>query len=134
MIYIERESRPTGDKSLLSGKSEGKLDHFVSSPLIKSDGLHVVKGNGSSKSGVAYNAFDFGNFLWGQAGKHLGFSVYTLMDAAHLNNAISGRKNNPGKKVGILDSQGDQRAIKQGFYYPKGVPAVRRQSHFNPYL
>ena len=121
--YIERESRPVGDKSLLSGISSGKLDLVASSPLVKgSNTLHLVNGNGSTKTGVGYNNFDFGNFLWGQSGKKLGFSIGTLQVAAHINNALYGRFDNPSLNTGIFDSPGDQRAIRAGYFYPKGEP------------
>jgi hypothetical protein len=60
---------------------------------------------------------DFGNFLWGQAGKQLGFSKITLKSAAHINNAVNGRTDNPGKDIPLLDSEGDQRAIGNGYDY-----------------
>ncbi|UIR57990.1 polymorphic toxin type 44 domain-containing protein [Sphingobacterium sp. SRCM116780] len=123
LVYIERESRPIGNSSRLSGDSRGKLDQVATASIVGGGNtLHLVNGNGSSKTGVAYNNFDFGNFLWGQAGKQLGFNIFTLEAAAHLNNAINGRKDNPGVAVGILDSPEDQRAIRAGFYYPRGEP------------
>jgi RHS repeat-associated protein len=128
--YIERESRPKGNKGIISGKvSEGKLDHVATSPLVKSDALHIVKGNRSSEDGVGYNNYDFGNFLWGQAGKQLGFGINTLKIGAHINNATAGRRDNPGTNPGILDSQGDQRAITNGYYYPKGPPTRAELTH-----
>ena len=126
--YIERESRPAGDQSILSGKSEGKLDHVATSPLIEDNALHIVKDNGSAKDGVGYNNFDFGNFLWGQAGKQLGFNLNTLKGAAHLNNAVNGQTDNPLIKHSLLDSRGDQRAIQNGYYYPNGVPIPKVNS------
>ncbi len=130
--YIERESRPKGSKSIISGKiSEGKLDHVSTSPLVKSDALHIVEGNSSNQDGVAYNNYDFGNFLWGQAGKQLGFGISTLKAAAHINNAVNGRRDNPGVNIGILDSPSDQRAIRNGYYYPNRAPTseeLRREA------
>lgn len=61
--------------------------------------------------GTAYNTSDAGNFLWGQAMKVLGFSETTSTLAAHYNNATN------EDKPGILDSEGDQRAIKAGYNY-----------------
>ncbi len=40
--YIERESRPPGDASLLSGNSAGLLDHFSTSPIVEGGMLHLV--------------------------------------------------------------------------------------------
>ena len=73
--YIERESRPAGRESIMSGISSGKLDHVATSSLVSPKTLHLVNGNGASNSGMAYNNFDFGNFLWGQAGKTMGFDL-----------------------------------------------------------
>ncbi len=125
--YIERESRPSGRESILSGTSSGKLDHVATSPLVDYGTLHLVNGNGAKDSGMAYNNFDFGNFLWGQAGKTLGFSLTTLKSAAHINNAVNGQSDNPGLNTGILDSPGDQAAIEAGFYYPQGPPATKEE-------
>lgn len=76
--------------------------------------------------GVAYNNSDYGNFLWGQAGKRMGFSFQTLKIAAHVNNAVNSPTDNPNQPYHILDSEGDQRAIKNGYNYwirkPKGLP------------
>ncbi len=115
--FIERESRPLGDESILSGTSSGKLDFFFNSSLLKENELHVVEG-----TSTAFNDKDFGNFLWGQAGKRLGFSVGTLQLAAHANNAANGSSDNGGKDVGILDSRTDQQAIRSGYFYPKAEP------------
>ncbi|GEP88714.1 hypothetical protein CTE07_03590 [Chitinophaga terrae (ex Kim and Jung 2007)] len=123
-VYAERESRPAGDKSLLSGVSNGNLDQ-VTFPLVKPGALHVVKGNGANLDGVGYNNYDFGNFLWGQAGRKLGFNINTLKDAAHLNNAVNARSDNQNMKNNtLLDSPADQKAITEGYYYPEGVPRV----------
>lgn len=131
--YIERESRPEGDESLLSGKSEGRLDHVKSESyfwggIIYSSRLHVVlptlEGDGV---GMAYNDFDFGNFLWGQAGKQLGFSLFTLSNAAQLNHMVNGRSDNPDKvgPLDLRDDPADQRAIEAGHYYPASPPPIR---------
>jgi len=115
--YIERESRPKGDESILSGKSSGLLDHFTTSPVVQGGQLHVVLLP-NSKIGIGYNDMDFGNFLWGHAGSMLGFSFMTLANAAHLNNAVNGRTDNPGKDIPLLDAAADQRAIFMGAIYP----------------
>ncbi|MCC5946084.1 MAG: hypothetical protein JJT94_14235 [Bernardetiaceae bacterium] len=129
-VYIERESRPKGTSSLLSGKSSGLLDQVSSNKtIVKAFALHLVAGNGAKKTGIAYNDFDFGNFLWGQAGKKLGFSIGTLLMAAHLNNAVNGRSDNADIKPGVFDSPGDQRAIQAGFYYPNNNATIRLQDN-----
>jgi hypothetical protein len=116
--YIERESRPKGNEGILSsGKSSGKMD-YQNITQRNFNSLNIIEG-------VAYNNPDYGNFLWGQGGKLLGFSYGTLTKAAHLNNAVNSRSDNPGKPYHVLDSPGDQRAIKHGYNYwirkPKGL-------------
>ena len=108
--YIERESRPKGEEGILSdGESSGKMD-YQNYANRKYNSLNVVNG-------IAYNNPDYGNFLWGQGGKRLGFSYRTLRAASHLNNAFNSKSDNPDKPYKILDSQGDQRAIKNGYNY-----------------
>jgi hypothetical protein len=116
--YIERESRPYGDESLLSGKSEGKMDYYGTSGIVKVGILHIVR----SKLGeaVGYNAQDFGNFLWGMGGQRLSFGLTTLRTAAHANNAVNGKSDNqhiPNYEHKILDSSKDQNAIRNGYYF-----------------
>ncbi|MGD1958295.1 MAG: RHS repeat-associated core domain-containing protein [Fulvivirga sp.] len=110
--YIERESRPKGDESILSGKSSGKMDYLN---YTKYGYLNIVRGPNGDR--VAYNDFDYGNFLWGMGGKKLGFSYRTLQGASHLNNAVNSKSDNPGVPYRILDSNADQRAIRNGYYY-----------------
>lgn len=96
------------------------MDYFGTSNLIYSTScLHLVNSNKSGKAGVAYNAFDFGNFLWGRTGAKLGFSLGTLQFSAHLNNAFNGRDDNPSLKVNVMDTRADQQAIVNGYFYPK---------------
>ncbi len=115
--YIERESRPQGNESLLSGRSNGNLDFFGTNEtgIINYGMLHIVRGK--DNQGVAYNDQDFGNFLWGQAGRRLGFNLSTLRLAAHGNNAANSGTDNPGMEYHILDANSDQRAIRNGYYH-----------------
>ncbi len=114
--YIERESRPKGNEVILSdGKSSGKMD-YQNITQRNYNSLNVIDG-------VAYNNPYYGNFLWGQGGKQLGFSYNTLKTAAHLNNAFNSRSDNPGKPYRVLDSPGDQRAIRNGYNYWIKKPA-----------
>ncbi|WP_313580009.1 hypothetical protein [Chishuiella sp.] len=124
LTFIERESRHTVDESALSGKSNGQLDFKNGGVNISPVGLHLVNG-------IANNDYDCGSFLWGQAGKRLGLSPSTLSVAAHLNNAVNGRSDNPGVSTGILDSPEDQRAIRNGYYYPN-QPFKIKQSAGDP--
>lgn len=117
--YIERESRPIGNEGALSdGKSSGNMD-YQKYTQRNYNSLNIVEG-------VAYNNPDYGNFLWAQGGKQLGFSLGTLKTAAHLNNAVNSKSDNPDKPYHVLDSPGDQRAITQGYNYqirkPTGLP------------
>jgi uncharacterized protein RhaS with RHS repeats len=116
--FMEREGRPQGNKGIISGKiSEGKLDFKATSDLVSAD-LNVAEG-----SNTAYNRNDFGNFLIGQAGNKMGLSLGTIRFGAHVNNAINGATDNPGLNTGILDSPGDQRAIRAGYNYPRKPPS-----------
>jgi len=112
--YIERESRQEGDESILSGKSKGKMDYYMHD-YMDEDVLYVVKGK--DNSACAYNAADYGNFLWGQGARRLGFGLNTALFGANVNNAANSRKNNPDMKYHILDSNADQRAIRDGYYF-----------------
>ncbi len=124
--FIERESRPAGDESLLSGISNGQLD-FVSSGEVTPGALHLVKKDGAT-TGTAYNDYDYGNFLWGVAGGKLGFKLGDLQIGSNLNNAVNGRSDNPGLKTGILDSTEDQRAIKNGYnHLPNARASAERE-------
>ena len=110
--YIERESRPKGDESILSGKSSGKMDYLN---YTKYGYLNIVRGPNGDR--VAYNDFDYGNFLWGMGGKKLGFSYRTLQGASHLINAVNSKSDNPGGPYRSLDANAEQRAIRYGYYY-----------------
>lgn len=68
-------------------------------------------------NGVAYDNPDYGNFLWGLGGKVLGFNYLTLKIASHLNNAINSRTDNKDLPYNFFDSDADQRAIKNGYFY-----------------
>jgi hypothetical protein len=68
--YIERESRPGENSSLLSGNSKGLMDYVATSPIISPAKLHIIKLSQCSNdtkqypmSAKGYNDFDFGNFL-----------------------------------------------------------------------
>ena len=111
--YIERESRPSGDEAVLSSeKSSGKMDYLN---YTKYGYLNIVRGPNGDR--VAYNDYDYGNFLWGMGGNRLGFSYRTLQVASQLNNAVNSGSDNPGVPYRLLDSNADQRAIRNGYYY-----------------
>ncbi|MBL6449631.1 RHS repeat-associated core domain-containing protein [Fulvivirga sp. 29W222] len=110
--FIHRESRFQHDGS------KGKMD-FWASGIIRGDNvLHVAR----SKAGgaVGYNPSDFGNFMWGMAGRRLWFNLTTLRLGAHYNNMMNGKEDNawnPSYEHQLLDSKADQRAIINGYNY-----------------
>jgi len=111
--FIFRESRLQHDKS------KGKMDFWATSDIMQGDNvLHVAR----SKAGdaVGYNGSDFGNFMWGMAGRKLGFNLTTLRLGAHYNNVMHGEEDNKWNKKyehQILDAAADQRAIRNGYNY-----------------
>ncbi|MEA3447758.1 MAG: polymorphic toxin type 44 domain-containing protein, partial [Bacteroidota bacterium] len=122
--FIERESRPLGEKSRFSGYSKGKLDFVGFVPELNYDDspetLYLIKNAGitnSNLTGTGYNRKDFGNFLWGAAGKAMDFKLPTLKAAAHYRAATGSKTDNPNLKYKPYDSKADQRAIKSGYRY-----------------
>lgn len=109
-----RTERDLESVFLSDRKSTGKMDY-----------QNITQRNYNSLNGVAYNNPDYGNFLWGQGGKQLGFSYGILRAASHINNAFNDGSDNPGKPYHVLDSPGDQRAIRNGYNYwirkPRGL-------------
>jgi len=111
--FIERESRLQHDGS------KGKMDFWATSDIMRGDNvLHVAR----SKVGgaVGYNGSDFGNFMWGMAGRKLRFNLMTLRLGAHYNNMRNGKEDNawnPKYEHQILDAVADQRAIRNGYNY-----------------
>jgi RHS repeat-associated protein len=70
--------------------------------------------------GTAYNAKDFGNFLWGGMMAGLGFWESIAQGAAHANNAANGAAQNPDhESVPLLDWRADQNAIENGHRWRK---------------
>jgi len=75
--------------------------------------------NGASQSlflvdGVAHNHFNFGNFLFGAAGKALGLTSFELRMGAQYNSLFNSGTN--GYKP-QLDSHDDQFSIRMGVRY-----------------
>ena len=60
---------------------------------------------------VAHNHFNFGNFLFGAAGKALGLSLFELQMGAHYNSLSNPDKNGYNRQ---LDSPDDQFSIRMG--------------------
>jgi RHS repeat-associated protein len=114
--YIKNQSRE---------ETGGRMDYYN----------HYLRDEGYDRklviaNGVAYNAQDFGNFLWGQGAKKLGFDLFTTATGAHWNDFWNGKADNiMNPKVdrtwaesgGVHwggDSPADQRAIRAGHNYP----------------
>lgn len=101
------------------GKSYHKLD-FSTTQLVK-----IVNANLYAKyenkvvpflfylDGVAYNYYNFGNFLFGAAGAALGLMLGELLAGAHYNSLTAGKDTNGYEAQ--LDSSDDQFCIKKGF-------------------
>jgi RHS repeat-associated protein len=122
--FIERESRLSGEKSIFSSYSKGKLDFVGSVPELgtkeSKHTLFLISNAGTTNSnqlGTGYNRKDFGNFLWGASGKAMGFKLPTLRAAAHYRAATGSKTDNPNLKYKPYDSKADQRAIKSGYKY-----------------
>lgn len=128
--YLLTESVSSKSNFSFLGGS-GKLDFWATSPLFEDEKGNAysmftifVADNGSG-SGKGYNDKDFGNFLWGMAGRKLGKSLITLKIGAHINNIFNGRKDNiddpfyDKNDADLLDSEYDQEAIEDGYNYNK---------------
>ncbi len=113
VIYAEREGRPRGDKSILSGVSKGNLD-FVGKanavPIVRA--FYLVEGTGK-----AYNGKDYGNFLFGVATNQLGMNRPLQIFGSQINNILNSKSDNPGLEYHFWDSIEDQKAIEDGYYY-----------------
>jgi len=107
-LWRESNSRHKG--------SNGLLDFFNTSSVTGD--LHVVTSRFGES--VGYNPKDYGNFLWGQAGKRLEFPLWVLKFGAHINNMLNGKIDNALSdkyEHKLLDSKIDQVAIKNGYYF-----------------
>ena len=97
------------------GVPYAKLD-FASKPR---DGIGTVYGEGTYNSlylidGVAHNAYNFGNFLYGAAGISLGYISIELLAGAHYNSLFPTVDN--GYKP-QFDSKDDQLSIFLGILH-----------------
>ena len=92
-----------------SESRRGKLD-FINQPssflqndanvlFIPSDGMNV-----------AYNSFDFGNYLWGQSMQRLNIPLGISLFGANIDNILNHRPLQ-------LDSRADQKAITNGYMF-----------------
>jgi hypothetical protein len=70
----------------------------------------------------AYNGADLGNFMWGMAMRKLGFPYWTSAWGAEVNGFFNSIGQNNDKAWGIVlagDSDPDQAAIRNGYFYPR---------------
>ena len=98
---------------LKEGESGGKFDFaFTGIPdqypdRNPSKSLYLVDG-------VAHNRFNFGNFLFGAAGRAIGLTLFELRMGAHYNSVFNPDKNGYRSQ---LDSRDDQFSIRMGVRY-----------------
>ena len=92
------------------GKGGGKLDFAMKQGGIEScytepyNSLYLVDG-------VAHNPYNFGNFLFGAAGRALGLTKIELLVGAHYNSLFNSQDNGYGP---TFDSRDDQNSIRLG--------------------
>ncbi|MBL7974649.1 MAG: hypothetical protein JNJ85_07035, partial [Candidatus Kapabacteria bacterium] len=134
-VYIERESRPAGNKSIFSGISSGKMDYYGST--LTENVFYLVVPIKVGFPAIAYNPRDFGNFLWGSGGHALGFSFATLLQGAWANNLFNQHSDNPNTpwyRWRPWDDPADTRAIHAGYCYPYPTPPnnFTKQIPFDP--
>lgn len=127
---------PEAQESPLSyAKTEGanKMDYGV-------QGINSGDLNPKSfyiREGTAYNVGDIGNYLWGRGIAELGIGLGTASLGAHYNNFVNGRDQKTPLydfgagtygAPGLLDSPGDQRAIKNGYSNsPAGSAIIQKE-------
>ena len=102
------------DYILKEGLGLGKFDFYAKAiPDIYGDDaymkLYLVDG-------YAYNPHNFGNFLFGAAGKAIGLTEFELRFGAHFNSLFHAEDNGYPAQ---FDSPDDQRSIHNGVKYAK---------------
>ncbi|WP_044233939.1 DUF6443 domain-containing protein [Haliscomenobacter hydrossis] len=109
--YAYRQSRPI---KVGSKYREGKMDFWGTVNLYEIQGDILYITNSALTGTMAYNGMDYGNYLWGQAMRRLGFEENTVLGGAHFNNAAFGRSDTSFDWQ-LLDAAADQRAIRSGY-------------------
>jgi hypothetical protein len=93
------------------GKGYGKFDFAAN----KTTGIPAQYSDVSQSlflvDGVAHNHFNYGNFLFGAAGRALGVTLFELQAGAHYNSLANPDKNGYKRQ---LDSRDDQFSIRMG--------------------
>jgi hypothetical protein len=85
-----------------AGKGEGGMGDVYGQLTYKS--LYLIDG-------VAHNAKNFGNFLYGAAGRAIGLNSFELQMGGHYNSIINPNQNGYKSQ---LDSRDDQYSIRMG--------------------
>ena len=111
--YIEKEGQGGGKFDFSYNTTTGipaQYPDASSAPLIRpSSMLFLVDG-------VAHNHMNFGNFLFGAAGKALGLSLFELKMGAQWNSLTNPTSNGYRRQ---FDSQDDQFSIKKGVQHAR---------------
>ena len=103
------------------GKGGGKFDFsYTGIPFQYPEASRYPLDNPSHimflVDNVAYNHMNFGNFLYGAAGKALGLTLNELKIGAHYNSLFNSQSNNYKPQ---FDSRDDQKCIEMGVRYAK---------------
>jgi hypothetical protein len=85
------------------------MDYMQSLELQSRMGLHAIRGDS-----IAYNAYDFGNLLWGMGMKRLGFSRAATIAGSQANAILNAQRQFGQGPRFQLDDPADQRAIRAG--------------------
>jgi RHS repeat-associated protein len=101
------------------GKGWGKFDFSITEIPYQYPGASSTPQESPSPmlflvDGVAYNHMDFGNFLFGAAGRALGLTSFELCMGGHYNSLFNSSTNGYKSQ---LDSRDDQRSIRHGVQY-----------------
>jgi len=88
------------------------------------------------REGVEHNVGDIGNYLFGRGMAELQISLWAAQTGAHVNNMLSGRRQNTGiydfgpgtnNGPGLFDSKGDQAAMSRGYKSHQNYPSLLRR-------
>ena len=126
---VKTEKARSSKWSYAANNAKGFMDYGHSSTLGKQT-FYI-------REGIAYNVGDIGNYLCGRGMAELGFGLGDAKLGAHVNNMLNGRRQESTKYnfgegtyngVGFWDSEGDQRAITNGY---TNSPAGKRRIEEN---
>ncbi|MDR1761473.1 MAG: hypothetical protein LBR55_03385, partial [Bacteroidales bacterium] len=100
--YISEEGKGYVKFDFAANKDIGILNQY--SDINATQTLFLVDG-------VAHNHFNFGNFLFGAAGRALGLTLFELLGGAHYNSLFNSSTNEYEPQ---FDSRDDQFSIRMG--------------------